>query len=206
MLPTRGRLYVQARSKGCILLCSFTEKLEKKRSVSLVRKLIQISVPMFWLGRYPTNFHKIIENPNCNFASPKYKNDYLLGRHASNGSLHRGVKHVSRHGNLLVTTSEFCNQLEKVCFDTSPGDRIFGAKNQLSQPRNISLKRQNAESKNKILKFTDRTRNIDFRINKSGWFVDVNNSSSTASKITMSVSSAAANIASLKESHSYQQK
>ena len=95
MLPTRGRLYVQARSKGYILLCSFTEKLEEKRSVSLVRKLTRISVPMFWLGSYPTNFQKIIENPNCNFASHKYKYDYLLGRHASNGSLHKGVKHVS---------------------------------------------------------------------------------------------------------------
>ena len=43
-------------------------------------------------------------------------------------------------------------------------------------------------------KFTDRTRNIDFRINRSDWFVYINNPSSTASKITMSVSSAVANI------------
>ena len=33
----------------------------------------------------PSNFHRIIENPNRNFASHKYKNDYLLGRHASKG-------------------------------------------------------------------------------------------------------------------------
>ena len=43
-------------------------------------------------------------------------------------------------------------------------------------------------------KFTDKTSNIDFRINMSDWFVDINNPSSIASKITMSVSSAAANI------------
>ena len=149
---------------------------------------------MFWLGSCPTNFHIITENPNCNFASNKYKNGYLLGRHASNGPLHRRDKHVSRHSNFLFTTSGFCNQLEKVCFDTSAGDRIFGAKNQLSQPRNISHRRENTESKNKMSKFTDRTRNFDFRINKSDWIVDINNPSSTASKITMSVSSAAANI------------
>ena len=76
---TRRRLYVQARSKGCILLCSFTEKLEEICSVPLVRKLIQISVLMFWLGSCPANFHKIIENPNCNFASHNYKNGYFLG-------------------------------------------------------------------------------------------------------------------------------
>ena len=99
---TRGRLSVQARSKGCILLRSFTENLEEIRSVPLIRKLIQISVPMFWLGSCPTNFHRAIKNPNCNFTSHIYKNDYLLGRHPSNGSLHRGDKHVSRHSNLQL--------------------------------------------------------------------------------------------------------
>ena len=77
---TKRRLYVQARSKGCMLLCSFTEKIEEIHSVPLVRKLIRIFAAMFWLGSHPTNFHKIIENCNCNFASHKYKNDYLLDR------------------------------------------------------------------------------------------------------------------------------
>ena len=45
-----------------------------------------------------------------------------------------------------------------------------------------------------ITKFTDRTRNFDFRINKSDWLVDINNPSSIASKVTMSVSSTSANI------------
>ena len=107
---------------------------------------------------------------------------------------HRRDKHVSRYSNLLVTISGFCNQLEKVCFDTSAGDGIFEAKNQLSQPRNISHRKENTESKNKMSKFTDITSNIDFRINKSDWFVDINNPSSITSKITMLVSSAAANI------------
>ena len=69
--------------------------------------------------------------------------------------------------NVLVTTYGFCNQLEEVCFENSVGDRIFGAKNQLGQPRNISHKGDNTERKNKMSTFTDRTKNIDFRINKS---------------------------------------
>ena len=80
-------------------------------------------------------FTNISQNLNCNSASRKYKNDYLLGRHTSNGSLNRGDKHVSRHSNLVVT-SWFCNQIE-VCFDTSAGDQIFGTKKQLNQPINI---------------------------------------------------------------------
>ena len=57
--------------------------------VPLQKKLMRNPVPMFWLRSCHTNFHKTIENSNCNFVSHKYKNDYLIGRHASNGSLHK---------------------------------------------------------------------------------------------------------------------
>ena len=83
---------------------------------------------MFWLASYPTNFHETIENLKCNSASHKY-NDYLLERQAFNVSLHERDKHVSLYSNVLVKTSGFFNQLEKVCFDSSVGDRTFGAKN-----------------------------------------------------------------------------
>ena len=53
---TRGRLSVQARSKRCILLRLFTEKLEEMRLVPLVRKLIPNYLQMFELGYWPTNF------------------------------------------------------------------------------------------------------------------------------------------------------
>ena len=103
---------MQARSKGCILLSYFTEKLKEVRSVSLVRKLIRISVLIFWLGSCPTNFYKVDENPNYNFVLYKCQNDYLLGRHASKRLLCRG------QSNLFGTTSGFYNKLQKVCFDT----------------------------------------------------------------------------------------
>ena len=60
--------------------------------------------------------------------------------------------------------------------------------------REISHRRENTVSKKKMSKFTNGTRNIYFRINMSNWFVDINNRSSIASKITMLVTSAAANI------------
>ena len=75
---TKRALFVQARSKRCILLCSFTEKLGEIPSVLLVRKLIRISVPMFWPGSWPTSFCKTIENCNCNFASHKYVNMRMI--------------------------------------------------------------------------------------------------------------------------------
>ena len=154
--------------------------------VPVVNKLMLVPVSMFWLGSFPMNFDKTIEYPNWTFASNKYKNDYLLGNHAFNGSLHREDKHVSQQSSLVVTTVGFCNQLEEIYFGIIAGDQTFGAKNQLSQPRNISHRWENTECKSKISKLSGRKQNINFRINKSDWFVDINNSSSTASKITMS--------------------
>ena len=82
---TRRRLHVQARSKGCILFCSFTEKLEKIRSVPLVMKLIRIFVPMFWLGASPPNFDKIIESPSY------LENILLMGHSVEEISMSRDI-------------------------------------------------------------------------------------------------------------------
>ena len=152
-----------------MLLPFFTENLEEIKSIPLVRKLMRIYVLLFCLGspRIFTKLLKLYFNNLLYFASHKYKNDYLFGRHASNGSLHREDKYVSRHSNLLVTTSGFCDELEKVSFDTSAGDRIFGAKNWVSQPRNISHRREKSESKNNMSKCTDWTGKFDFIIKKN---------------------------------------
>ena len=58
---TRWRLYVQARSKGCILSCSFTEKLEEIRSVSLVINLYEFLRLCFGLGPAPRIFTKLLK-------------------------------------------------------------------------------------------------------------------------------------------------
>ena len=62
---TRGRLSVQARSKGCILLCSFTEKIEEIRSVPLVRNLYEFLCLCFGLGPAPRIFTKLLKTPSA---------------------------------------------------------------------------------------------------------------------------------------------
>ena len=58
---TRWRLYVQARSKGCILSCSFTEKLEEIRSVTLVINLYEFLRLYFRLGPAPRICTKLLK-------------------------------------------------------------------------------------------------------------------------------------------------
>ena len=71
------------------------------------KKLIWTSFSMFWLV-LP---HKFSQN--------KWKSQLqfcvaVIGWHSFTGLVHREDKHLSRHSSLLVTTSRFCNQLEKV--------------------------------------------------------------------------------------------
>ena len=135
--------------------------------------------------------------------SHKYKNGYLLGQNTSNESLHRRDEHVSWHSTLLVRTPGFCNHLEKICLIPVQEIEFLGLKiNSVNLEISLTAEK-NADSKNKMLKFTDRPRNI--RINPCDWFVDINKLSSIASKITKSVLQMQ-QISFLKESHSYQKK
>ena len=90
---------MQARSKGCILLSYFTEKLKEVSSVSLVRKLIRISVLIFWLGSCPTNFYKVDEMPITilcclNIRMIIYLDDMLLKGYSVEGRVIFLVQHL----------------------------------------------------------------------------------------------------------------
>ena len=59
----------------------------------------------------------------------------------------------------------------------TPAQEIkFLGRNKLHQSRNISHREKNTENK-KMSKFTNLTKSIDFRINKSDWFVEINSPS-----------------------------
>ena len=62
----------------------------------------------------------------------------------------------------------------------------------LTSSRNISHRKENVESKNKMSKLTDRIKNIEFRIDKSD-SIRFTNLSNIVKNITMMVSSAVAN-------------
>ena len=53
---------MQAQSKGYMLLPFFTENIEEIKSISLVRKLMRIYVPLFCLGS-PRIFTKLLKIP-----------------------------------------------------------------------------------------------------------------------------------------------
>ena len=48
------------------------------------RKLIRISLLMFWPGSRPSDFHKTSEGSNCLIKENQCKNNNFFGRHTSN--------------------------------------------------------------------------------------------------------------------------
>ena len=159
---TRGRLYVQAQSKGCILLRSFTENLEIFPIVILrcinIRMIIYLD-DMLLMG------HTIEEISTCRDT----------------------VIFFLQHLDFIINWKKsVLKPVQEIGF--------LGLKINSVNLENIFHRTENTESKNKMPKSTDPIGNFDFRISKSVWLVDINNASSIASKITMSVSSAAANI------------
>ena len=147
----------------------------------------------FGLGPAPRIFTKLLKIPiailrRINIRMIIYLDDMLLMGHST--------EEISTYCNTVMFLLQhlgFVDNWKKSILTPVQEIEYVGLKiNSVSL--DISHRRENTEGKNKMSKFTDRTRNIDFRISTSDWFVGINNPSSTASKITMSVSSAAANI------------
>ena len=53
--------------------------------------------------------------------------------------------HESRHNTLPSATSRICHKLEKVCVDTSEGNRAFGPDNQLSHSGTFFKQNKNSK-------------------------------------------------------------
>ena len=108
----------------------FSVLLEKKFkaffSFLLVRKLVRVPLPLLWFGTSTTNIHKIAKSTNDNLTQDKHQNNNLLRRHATDWSLFRSDSHEPRHSNFPSATSRVCHKLEKICVDTSAGNRVLG--------------------------------------------------------------------------------
>ena len=75
-----------------------------------------------------------------------------------------------------------------------PKIEFWGPKIDLAIFRNIAQKKAKINKPEKKCRSLARTKKIELRTDKSDYLVDVNKPSSTASEVTMSISSAALNV------------
>ena len=129
-----------------------------------------------------------------NLTRDKHQNHSLLRRHAIDLSLFRRDIYEVRHSNLPSATFRICHKREKVCVDTSAGNRVFGPDNQLCHCRTCFKQKENKESSFRLSEFVKQSTNINFEDDKVDWFVDVNYSNSFTSKVELSFPPNATNI------------
>ena len=75
------------------------------------RESLRIPVSVFWSRTSPSSFNQNFESPNIPFASSKYQNFDLPGRHVDNVSINRDTSNRKRHRNLSPSTFGICNKL-----------------------------------------------------------------------------------------------
>ena len=190
----KGRLHVQTGSQGCILLHPNRREFQKVSSISVVRELVRVSLPVLWFGSSTENFCKIVKSSHFYLTQDQYKNNNLSRRYAANGAYIRGNNDESGHSNLPLAASGICHKLGKVCVNTSEGDRIFGSQHKFHNNGNFFHPRKIPESKIRMSEIDRPENSIDFRINKTNWIVDVNNSSSITSKDKLPIPANTTNI------------
>ena len=71
---------MQSRPEGCILEGSSTQRFTKISTVSLIRKLVRVPVPMLWFGASSQNIHKIIKGSNLGFETSDHDKGHNLSR------------------------------------------------------------------------------------------------------------------------------
>ena len=121
----------------------------------------------FGLGPAPQISQKIAKHANDNFKQNKHQNNNLLRRHATDLPLFRRDSHELIHNNLPSATSRICHKMEKVCGDTSAGNRLFGPGNQLCHTITFFKQNKNSESSFRISKFVKEFTNISSGVFKS---------------------------------------
>ena len=75
---------------------------------------------------------------------------------------------MSRDSNLPSETSRVCHKLEKVCVDSSPGNRVFGPENQICPCRTFFQQNKKSKSSFRMSEFVNnpQSTNINSGVDK----------------------------------------
>ena len=147
----RGGLHVQARYERCILFSSSESDIQRESAFSVVREIIRVSLPMFWLRSCTSHFYKDFEGPDVLTKEIKYFNYNLSGRHVTFGKNQGRDCTGKRYSHLPITTLRLCNKPEEVGFRAHTEDRILRSDSEFSGSLLVFNSRETSESKDTLL-------------------------------------------------------
>ena len=159
-----GRLNVQTGFEGCILCSSIKSCIQKICAVSLVREVLQVSLPLFWTRPSTKNFYKITQNSSFSVASPEHTKYDLLGRHVVNRPYSRRNINGQRHSNLPSSTTRVCTELKEISIDTNTENRVLWGDSRFINHDPVSTREESLKISEAVSGTSSGNTSADFRL------------------------------------------
>ena len=184
----KGRLHVQIRPEGCLLLCPPRQTVQEICQISMVRQSLRIPVSLLRNWSSSSNLYEVVKDSNFNIASYKYTNDRLPRRYVNYGGVDRRSYYEQGHSNLPVATFGFVLNRRSyyeqghsnlpvatfgVCFEpkeinnaSSPSHRVSRSERRLTANENLSSRGKNFPDKREMFTPLHKPQNIDLKLTK----------------------------------------
>ena len=188
----KRRLHVQTRLKR-LFFSSLRKKFKAICLLSLVRKLVRVSLLLLWFGTSTTNIHKITKSANDSLTQDKHQNNNLLRRHAIDWSLIRRVFMSPDTVIFLLQHLGIVINRKKSVLTPAQEIQIL-ALTINSVTLELSLNKKNLENSFRMSEFVKQSTDINSGVDKVDWLVDINYSSRFTSKVELSFPSNTTNI------------
>ena len=165
--PTTGeRLSLQNRPEGRVLLYSSECAIKEIPTVSMERKSIRISLPVFWTGTSTSHIYQASESSNSCAEENKYKGDYFSGRYVIHGAYQGGTSTSQGHNDIFITKSGFDHQPEKIRVDSCASDRIFRPTDKFIDHVDFTASRENLSDSSNGGPVHEGSQDLNFRLVK----------------------------------------
>ena len=122
----QGGLPLQARPEGCLLLGTPGNSISKMGEIQLEREIVRVSLPSFWTGTRPEDFHKNHESSHINVETSGNQTDHIPRRHSYHGLQQGGADSSQRYNNFPFPSSGPNHKSREVGIRPNKLDRIPG--------------------------------------------------------------------------------
>ena len=148
----KGRLDVQNRPEGCLLLSSSEHTIPKVGPFQLERETVRVSLPSLRLRSSPKDFYKVNESPCGTLKKTGDSPSYLSRRHVDHGLIPRGGDEGKGHHYVPLLSPRTDNQHQKISSHALPTTGVPGS--DCRQPDHV------------FLSVGDKGPKIDFKVSR----------------------------------------
>ena len=151
--PSEGRLDVQNRSEGRLLVHTNRRVLSEVPEIPLGGKPLPVYGPGIWFGARSPDFHKIDESPNISLEEDHDQSNNLPGRSPDHGQLTGGDPDSKGHNNFPFAKPRFHDKPGQIFFDSIACLRVSRNDDRQSPDGNLSPIREERETDESVSEY-----------------------------------------------------